>query len=1118
MRPLAADMKGKNVSQHSGGRRRLRGLGKQLLAAVATLAMSIGLIVVGSATAANAALPSGITQAQIVMPGTTPPQVVQPGDELPQGQELQLRVSYDVNAAGSTVDFKLGPDATLGDLSGLAGNTEIASFELVDGDTVRVTFKEPFERTAGVFSLNFKIDDDAGPGTTTIGWEIGTEPVTVSVEIEDPNPPAPPVDLETGYNKSVYTTSSTVRALNNYVRFTTDPETGYDVYSHVDPSIMGQDITYTLRVTLGNDAGTHTVDVSDQLPAGLQYVNAGTAVGTGGTVTTTVSGQQYDAAGLNPAPISTTFAPVVGADGRSFSGDITLTGPAYADITYTVRVTDMAAINALMQTAWNDWNTTPGRTGTFTGQLTNTATFEGPGEPETRTATVNVNGTVSGPCVTGCSGNGGFAKANNWGDQQREFATDEDGNILLPASDIVYSFRADLGNFDGRNGNPLYTLDRNVVITDTLADQASWQASDAGFISVAEGSSPDFTTLTEFAGTCDASGIAGAAPGSYCVTGKTLHINVGQNPATDVLIEAKAQLDYLDTPLTTGDNAGLREFGTSTVQDATPYRFRNVATITYSDTRGPASMGTNIFPVKLPQDEEGTGYNDSAAFTKTGPGSTSPNAEGVAHMEYEFMVNTAKTGPIEEFHMVDHIDDRYFDLGDTLAPPTVQIHGVYDGVVLEQEDFALTLDSHGDLVIVLSASGLAKVEGTEPGELLTLTLTLQTRVIGPNETLDIVNRATLFGDDEVADYWDDDESMATSFGHEVGVQKRVWDQTEAEWVRSLRAPTNADGSLANTRYVYQIDFRSYDDFTDSALINVVDSLSGSLDFLSFVPSGDPADGLAMQPADYVDTLTIDTLTAQYNAHPAHEVRVTKPQGQWYPAGARISFLLLVEVNDDSNQIANSLTWNGGDVPGTETNIDGVSHPSIDIEKWIEEGEDTPEYGPDGALLNDKEYAGDYDKAPGKKLTADKVETIHFTVSNDGGDRLVDITVGDSLTSGFGAITDLVCEFPEGGDRTATWWEGPMEIGTQFPCTGTLPALKPGQTHADTATVTAWGEINRDVQVSDADDWHGHVEKEKKSGLSVTGAEGGSIAAMIGGAAVLLAGGALLMLRRRKAGV
>ena len=94
----------------------------------------------------------------------------------------------------------------------------------------------------------------------------------------------------------------------------------------------------------------------------------------------------------------------------------------------------------------------------------------------------------------------------------------------------------------------------------------------------------------------------------------------------------------------------------------------------------------------------------------------------------------------------------------------------------------------------------------------------------------------------------------------------------------------------------------------------------------------------------------------------------------------------------------------------------------------------------------------------------------------------------------------------------------MEIGTQFPCTGTLPALKPGQTHADTATVTAWGEINRDVQVSDADDWHGHVEKEKKSGLSVTGAEGGSIAAMIGGAAVLLAGGALLMLRRRKAGV
>lgn len=1067
------------------------------------IAMSLGLVSL-TASAANAALPSGITQAQIVKSGTT--QVVQPGDELPRGAELQLRVSYDLNAAGTTVDFKLGANATLGDISGLSANTEITDFETINGDTVRVIFKDPFERQAGVFVLTFTIDDDAGPGSTQIGWEINTEPVSVIVEIEDPNPPTPPVALETGYNKSVYTTSSTVSALNNYVRFKTVAG-GYDVYEDVNPSILNQDITYTLRVTLGNGAGTHAIDIADQLPAGLRYVNAGTAAGDGDTVSTTVSGQQYDPAGLNPTSIAPTFAPTVGADNRSFSGAITLTGPAYVDITYTVRVTDIAAINTLMQNAWDTWNNTPGRTGTFTGNLTNTATFDGPGDEVTRDATVKVNGTVNGPCVTGCSGNGGFAKANNWGDQQREFKTDAQGNILLPASDIVYSFRANLGNFDGRNGNPLYTLDRNVVITDTLADQASWQTSRNDFISIAEGSIHGVTDLTELLGTCTAANITAASAGTFCVTGKTLRINVGMNALTNVLVEAKAQLDALDAPLVTGDNAaGLQEKGSSTVTDATSYRFRNVATITYSDTRGPASMGTNIFPVKLPLNSEETGLQDTDAFTKTGPGSARPNAEGVAEMPYEFKVNTAKTGAIENFHMVDYIDDRYFELSEPLEPPTVRVEGDYDGVSLAQEDFSLSLNADEDLVIVLSASGLAKVAVAAPDEVLTFTLTLQTRPIGKNETLDIVNRATLFGADTVPDYWDEDESMATSFGNEVGVQKRVWSQTEAVWVRSMRVPTSPDGSLADKRYVYQIDFRSYDGFTDNALIDVVDSLSSSVDFLSFVPTGDPVDGLAMQPADYVDTMSIATLTAEYNASPVHEVRVTKPQGEWYPAGARISFLLLVEVNDDSSQIANSLSWNGGKVPGTDTNIEGVSHPSIDIEKWIDEGSE-PMYDADGNLLNDK-FTGDHDAAPGKKLTAGKTETINFTVSNNGGDRLVDISVEDSLISGHGQITDLSCVFP---DSTGTFWRGPMEIGTQFACSGTLPKLQPGQSHANTATVTAWGEINRDVEVTDKDDWHGNVPAP---GLVNTGGQALTGLALFGGVGILA--GVLLMLRKRKA--
>lgn len=1083
----------------AGRKKEPQGLLSKIVSAVAVIAMSVGIMAVGSATAANAALPNGITQAEIVMPGN-PPRVIAPGEELPAGQVLELKVSYTRAAQGQIVEFALSDNASLGSVADIS-NPGIEHIEIVDGK-VRVTFKEQIDATAGYFNLKFKLNDELTPGPETVQWTIDEEPVSVTIEIEDPNPPAPPVELETGYNKIGYTTSSTVRALNGYVRFD-QVEDGYDVYRDVNPSIMGQDITYTLRVTVGNDDGEQTISVADQLPAGLQYWGGGSAVAVGSAVSTTVTGQQYDAAGLNPVAISPSFSPVVGADGRSFSGDITLTGPAYVDITYTVRVTDIDEINALMRAAWDDWNDPEGRTGTFTGELTNTATFDGPGEPETREATINVNGTVQGPCLTNCGDAGGFSKGNNWGDQQREFATDADGNILLPASDIIYSFGADLGTFDERNGNPLYTLDRNVVITDTLADQASWQTEDDDFISIADGAIQGVSGLAELAGTCTASNIAAAAAGSYCVAGKTLHINVGMNKATDVLIEAKAQLDYLDTPLVSGDNAGLRESGTSTVRDATAYRFRNVATITYSDDRGPAAVATNIYPVKLPQDDGGTGYNDSDAFTKTGPGTTGVT-DGVARVAYEFAVNTAKTGPVDEFYMVDYVDDRYFDLGE-LTAPNVAIAGSYDGRTLAQEDFSLSLNEDGDLVIVLSSAGLEKLEGAAADEVLTFTLTLQTRPIGPNETLDIVNRATLFGNDEIADYWDDDSSIATSFGAEVGVQKRVWDQAEAEWVRSLRVPTNEDGSLANKRYVYQIDFRSYNDYSDNAPIDVVDSLSDSLNFLSFVPSGNPADGFTMQEDDYVTTQTVGTLTAQYAEH---EVQVNKPYGPYYPAGARVTFLLLVEVNDDANQIPNSLSWSGEHVPGTETNIDGVSHPSIDIEKWIDEGVE-PEYDETGALLNDG-FNGDFDKAPGKTLTADKSEKIHFTVSNDGGDRLVDISVSDKLTSGVGAITDLVCEFPEGGDRTNTSWEGPMEIGTQFTCTGTLPKLKQGESHSDNAVVTAFGEVNREVEVTDADDWHGKVP----AALVNTGGQSALGLALLGGLGLL--GGGLLLLRRRAA--
>lgn len=1026
-----------------------------MIAGVAALAVGFG-IVSFTATTANAALPGGITQAQIVMPGADPATVVQPGDELPQGQALQLRVSYDVAARGTTVDFKLGDNANLANLTGL-DNNGVEKYEIVDGTTVRVTFKSvedwPDGLTAGVFRLDFKINDDAGPGSTPIGWEVGTENVGVTIDITDPNPPKPPVTVTENYGKSVSPAN-----IDNQVDYVKDGDGNWR-FGGLKDSILDQVITYTLTVDVPNGF-TGTIPVADRLPAGLQYVDAaGAPVATGGTVPVTVGGKQWDPAGTasSEAPAAGAFTPTVGADGRSFSGNLTASGAAKLTLTYKVKITDKSAVEGLLEAS----QPAAGGTGGFAAALKNTATFGA--DNIDKSATVNVRGSLPGPCPT-C--NGTFGKSTDWGNDQRNFIVDEAGNIVEPKADIVYTLSAKLSTWN--EDSPAQTLTRNVVISDQLAAPAEWSTG-TGFITMT-GTSPDFTSLTEAAGfTGTADDFKGDAyVGKYAVNGDVLLINVGKNKATDVRIAVKAELKRLSAPLVTNDDAGLRRTGATTVVDGTAFRYRNSATFTYQDgANGSTSKTADIHPVQLPEDRT-NGINDSSAFTKDAVDPVlhvDPNAQ--ADVKYKFTINTAKTDPVADLQIVDDFDESYFPLtaGD-LAAPNVVVSGSYDGATLGQSDFVLSLVD-GDLVIQFSDAGKAKLTAT--GKQLVVNLTLRTRQLDGKETLAINNYATLRGADEAPDYWSEDDSEATSYDSEIGIEKRVWDKKDAEWTRLLQTGTDANGDMVQNRYIYQVEFRSYDNFTDDAVINVVDQLAPQANFVGFVTSEDPADW-SDPAAATVGTLTKDGIVGTYDAG-TNRISLSKPAGVWYPVGATVRFRIMVQLDEGSKQVVNGLSWNGTELPPTETVIRIVGQPGIDIEKWNDGEGGAPAYDSEtGALTNDG-YAGDHD-GDSKALNVGEPQQIRFTVSNDGPDRLLDIEVSDQLTGGVGEIADLVCDFPAGGDRTDTTWAGPMEVATQFECTGTVPALQAGQRHSDTATVTAVGEVNGNT-VSDSDVWSGH---------------------------------------------
>lgn len=119
--------------------------------------------------------------------------------------------------------------------------------------------------------------------------------------------------------------------------------------------------------------------------------------------------------------------------------------------------------------------------------------------------------------------------------------------------------------------------------------------------------------------------------------------------------------------------------------------------------------------------------------------------------------------------------------------------------------------------------------------------------------------------------------------------------------------------------------------------------------------------------------------------------------------------------------------------------DGRLTPSIALEK----------HGTDAGPVD-----GDADEAPGLEVRSAMEVTV--AVTNDGTEPLVDVAVADATDAGPDLV-DLSCDFSAlGGPASGTTWDGPFAPGDSFTCTGTLPALAPGEHHADTATVTATG--------------------------------------------------------------
>ena len=706
-------------------------------------------------------------------------------------------------------------------------------------------------------------------------------------------------------------------------------------------------------------------------------------------------------------------------------------------ITYQVRVTDIEALETLLQEKFDDRKNTPGN---YEILLQNEAVF---GDEHERSVNVRLRGNIPG---VGIGDN--FNKTGNW--SLRDVITDDEGNLKPPA-EMTYTLRANLTPWDERNAN--FTLQQNVVISDKLIDQASWNTANAEFITVS-GAGPidSLTEVTGFTGTHEEFAHDDYV-GQYALVGQTLLINVGKDKTTNVNIQVKAQLDTIEG-LTGSDN--------TTVVDGTHYPWNNRAQFHYRDGN-PADRDHNAGVVDLPDNYE-EGVDDSAVFNKSAVNDEVQVSPGQsAKVPYRFTIDTSKDGvdPLKS-RIVDEINTEVFDI--TNLDDTVTVSGSYAGTALGAEHFDISVDDDNRLVIVLSDAGKALVEGAGAGQQWIVDIVLTTVRFDGKETFEIYNKATLLGQDQDWDYVSDDESEATSFGNEAELRKRVFDRESGEWVANIDALIE-DGAFVNDRFVYSIELIPRGNYGSDFPVTIFtreDVLPDAVEFLGFVETdeenvpdlnsthGGPDDLNGNVIAEYADGV----------------VTIRQEDGtNLNPRDGRIVTYFAVQATNADDVIVNS-------VPGSSTTITPYGDPSIDIEKWNDEGS-APEYDDAGALTNDG-FDGDFDHVPGKALVAGEPLPINFTISNDGRENLVDVVVTDQLIDGAGEIQDLTCDFsPLGGPESGTTWDGPFLIADQFDCTGTLPALTNGDTHANTASVTAVG-IKTGEDVNDEDEWHAWV--------------------------------------------
>lgn len=681
-----------------------------------------------------------------------------------------------------------------------AGNTAVAALEIDGAGDLIVTFADPFPADVhqGVLDLTFTVDAVEHSEVRELVWNIDGVPTTQTVIVTD------------GGDRPTTTTTWS----NKSAGWVSIPHTVVDGEVVLDDSVLDVEIPYTVTVS---SKEARDVVLTDTLGAHLAFV-AGSLTGTKVV---------RDADDLNATSATISGLPAI--SGTTFTHSFAAEANSVYTFTYAAKIADAAALDAVraeLQAAYDGVDEVNG--GSYSITLSNGVDVNG----SKSSAETWISGSVAGQERPGTGS--AFSKSV------------DPTSVTLPAGlaagatldagiPVTYTLGADLTVF-ADFADSAFALDRNVVIRDTLADQISWNAADAGFLTMtdASGATIELTRVDGLSGNIETAITADEYVNHYAVSGRTIYLNIGHDVTQSYTVTAQATIDAL-SPWASYDT-----------QYETQYRADNNAYFVYADGRYEAKGASTTLIVPKDTTE---GVDDPQKFQKTaGTNGTITVTSGTSTLvPYTFTIGQG-VGDAASSRIVDVIDHSVFDVTEeTLPQIAASISGKYEwNYPLDGDAFDLSIDNDGNLVIAPNAefpkTASWGAEATAPYTgTWTITLSIPTHVLQGKQTLEITNSARYEGDDQEIVYTSSSQTSATSYGNEMEVRKRVYDAANDSFTTNLRVETDADGALLDDEFVYRVELLPHGTFS-RMVADVVDELPAGVEFVGFVAADDVASG------------------------------------------------------------------------------------------------------------------------------------------------------------------------------------------------------------------------------------------------------------------------------------